>query len=54
MNNSNNLYRDIAISILVVCGVLGFMSGEFIISTALFGVSSLLSNLNFESESLHS
>ena len=48
MNTSNNLYRDIATGIFFMIGVFGFMSGEFVISTALFGVASISSNLDFD------
>ncbi|MDD1620975.1 MAG: hypothetical protein LUQ11_05800 [Methylococcaceae bacterium] len=47
MNKSSNLYRDIVSGLLFVTGVFSFMSGEFVISTLLFGVSSLTSNLEF-------
>jgi hypothetical protein len=48
MNTSNNLYRDIATGLLVTIGVFGFMSGEFVISTMLFGAASLSSNLDLD------
>lgn len=47
MNKSNNLYRDIATGVLFTSGVLGFMSGEFIISTMLFGIATISSNIDF-------
>lgn len=47
MNKSSNLYRDIVSGLLFVTGVFSFMSGEFVISTLLFGASSLSSNLEF-------
>jgi hypothetical protein len=47
MNKSNNLYKDILTGLFFVTGVFSFMSGDFIISTLLFGVSSLTSNLEF-------
>ncbi|QPK65342.1 hypothetical protein IVG45_10610 [Methylomonas sp. LL1] len=48
MNTSNNLYRDIATGLFFTIGVFGFMSGEFMISTLLFGAASLSSNLNLD------
>jgi hypothetical protein len=48
MNLSNNLYRDIATGLLLTTGVFGFMSGEFVISTMLFGAASLSSNLDLD------
>jgi hypothetical protein len=47
MHKSRNLYRDIVIGLSFVVGVFGFMSGEFIISTLLFGFSSLVSHFDF-------
>ena len=47
MNKSNNFYKDITVGLFFISGVLGFMSGEFIVSTALFGAASLLSNIHF-------
>ena len=47
MNKSRNLYKDIATGLLFTTGVFGFMSGEFIISTVLFGAATISSNLDF-------
>jgi len=47
MNNSKNLYRDIATGLFFTTGVFGFMSGEFIISTMLFGAATISSNMDF-------
>ncbi len=49
MNKSNNLYRDIVTGLFFTTGVFGFMSGEFIISTMLFGAATISSNLDFNS-----
>ncbi|TCV82606.1 MULTISPECIES: hypothetical protein [Methylomonas] len=46
MNTSKNLYRDLMIGAFFVIGMLSFMSGQFILSTLLFGAASLASNLN--------
>ena len=47
MNKSNNLYRDILTGLFFTTGVFGFMSGEFIISTMLFGAATISSNIDF-------
>jgi hypothetical protein len=47
MHKSKNLYRDIIIGFCFFSGVLGFMSGEFIVSTLLFAFSSFASHLDF-------
>lgn len=47
MNKSNNLYRDIVTGLFFTIGVFGFMSGEFIISTMLFGAATVSSNIDF-------
>lgn len=46
MNSAKDLYRDIMTGLFFVSGVLSFISGQFIISTLLFGAASLSSNLN--------
>jgi hypothetical protein len=48
MNKTNNLYRDIATGLFFTTGVFGFMSGEFIISTLLFGAATIFSNIDFK------
>ena len=47
MNNSINLYKDILIGVFYFSGVIGFMSGEILVSTAMIGTASLLSNFQF-------
>jgi hypothetical protein len=47
MNNSKNLYRDIATGLFFTTGIFGFMSGEFIVSTMLFGAATIFSNMDF-------
>jgi hypothetical protein len=49
MNKSNNLYRDIFTGFAFTAGMFVFMSGEFIISTMLFCVATISSNLDFGS-----
>lgn len=47
MNRSINFYKDIAIGILYLSGVFGFMAGEILVSVAMIGAASLISNFNF-------
>lgn len=42
----NELYKDILIGAVFATGLLGFVSGEFIISSALFAASAVASNIN--------
>ncbi len=46
MNKSINLYKDICTGIFFTVGVFGYMSGEFILSTMLFGAATISSNLD--------
>jgi hypothetical protein len=48
MKNPITLYKDIITGLLFLVGVFGFMSGEFILSTLLFGTASLTSNLDLK------
>lgn len=48
MSKPINLYKDIATGVLFTLGIFGFMSGEFMLSTLLFGSASLTSNLDFK------
>jgi uncharacterized membrane protein YhaH (DUF805 family) len=41
----SNIGKDIAIAILVIIALVGFISGEFIISSTLFAVTTIVSNL---------
>lgn len=41
----NNFQKDILTSLLLITGVLGFISGEFIISTVLFASAAVASNI---------
>jgi hypothetical protein len=45
MNTSKNLYKDVMTGLFFVAGILSFISGQFILSTLLFGAASLSSNL---------
>ncbi|MBT9099985.1 hypothetical protein [Methylovulum psychrotolerans] len=42
----NDFYKDIVIGIVFATGLLGFVSGEFIISSALFATAAVASNVN--------
>jgi len=42
----NTFYKDILTAIVFMIGLLGFFSGEFIISSALFATAAVASNIN--------
>jgi hypothetical protein len=42
----NDFYKDILTGTVFITGLLGFLSGEFIISSALFATSAIASNIN--------
>ncbi|BCG64341.1 MAG: hypothetical protein methR_P2114 [Methyloprofundus sp.] len=42
----NNLMKDILTGLVFLMGLLGFVSGQFIISSALFAVAAIASNVN--------
>ncbi|MGZ4976740.1 MAG: hypothetical protein ACXV8O_06260 [Methylobacter sp.] len=46
-----DLQRDILIGLMFVVGILGFLSGEFIVSTIMFATAAIFSNivLNYRS-----
>jgi hypothetical protein len=41
-----DLYKDITLGLLFLMGILGFVSGEFIISSTLFATEAILSNVH--------
>jgi len=41
-----DFYKDILIAILFIIGLVGFISGEFIISSTLFAAAAVASNVN--------
>lgn len=45
------IQRDILTGIVFVTGVIGFISGEFIISSALFAATTFTSNLSVDAKS---
>ena len=42
----SDFYKDIIIGTIFITGLLGFISGEFIISSTLFATAAIASNLN--------
>ena len=42
----NEFYKDILIGTVFITGLLGFVSGEFIISSTLFATAAIASNVN--------
>jgi CheY-specific phosphatase CheX len=42
----NDLYKDILTGAVFVTGLIGFISGEFIISSTLFATAAVASNVN--------
>jgi hypothetical protein len=47
-----DIQRDILIGLIFVVGILGFLSGEFIVSTIMFATATIFSNI-FLSQRLH-
>ncbi len=41
----NTFYRDVLIGLMFMVGIVGFISGEFIISTVLFASAAIFSNV---------
>ncbi|MDT4332418.1 hypothetical protein ACQE3E_19245 [Methylomonas sp. MED-D] len=50
----SNLQRDILTGLIFVTGLVGFFSGEYIISSALFAASTYASNLGGDDRKNHS
>ncbi len=50
----NDFYKDILIGTIFVIGLLGFISGEFIISSALFASAAIASNVRVNSKRVKS
>lgn len=44
----NNLHKDILTGTMFVIGLVGFLSGEFIISSTLFATAAIASNINWD------
>ncbi|MDO9139970.1 MAG: hypothetical protein Q7U38_06555 [Methylobacter sp.] len=41
----NDFKRDIVIGLMFVVGILGFISGEFVVSTIMFATAAIFSNI---------
>lgn len=41
----SDLYKDIIIGVMFAIGILGFISGEYIVSSTLFAASAIASNV---------
>lgn len=48
MNSKKSKFTDIVTGIFFTSGLFGFMSGEFILSTVLFGAASVFSNVGLQ------
>lgn len=44
--NTSTLFRDVVTATCLLAGLLAFVSGQFILSTLLFGMASITSNLS--------
>ncbi|WP_162853374.1 hypothetical protein [Candidatus Methylobacter oryzae] len=42
----SDFYRDLLTGLLFITGLLGYLCGEFIISSALFAIAAIAGNLN--------
>ncbi len=42
----NDFYRDILTGVVFMTGLIGFLSGEYIISSTLFATAAIASNVN--------
>lgn len=42
----SDFYKDILTGMIFLTGLLGFLSGEYIISSALFATATIVSNVN--------
>ena len=46
----SDFYKDFLIGILFIVGLIGFISGEFIISSTLFATAAIASNVSLNSK----
>ena len=44
----NNFYKDILTGVVFISGLFGFLSGEFIMSSALFATAAVTSNIGVD------
>jgi hypothetical protein len=49
----SDFYKDVLTGIVFVTGVFGFVSGEFIISSALFATAAIASSINMNRKRAH-
>lgn len=42
----NDFYKDVLTGLVFMAGLFGFLSGEFIVSSALFAMAAIASNVN--------
>lgn len=49
----SDFYKDILTGVVFVTGLLGFVSGEFIISSTLFAAAAIASNVNLNRKRAH-
>ncbi len=43
----SDLHKDILVGLLFLTGILGFMGGEFIVSTVIFATAAIFSNIHY-------
>ena len=46
----SDLNKDISVGVLFIIGIFGFMNGSFIVSTVVFAVAAVFSNVSFSPE----
>lgn len=46
----NNLNKDISVSVMFIAGIFSFLNGSFIVSTVVFAMAAVFSNLHFNAE----
>jgi CheY-specific phosphatase CheX len=46
----NSLGRDITVGIMFIVGIFGFLNGSFIVSTIVFAMSAVFSNLHLNAQ----
>ncbi len=46
----SEFYKDVTVAVIFLSGLFGFVSGEFIISSAFFAIAAVASNVNLNSK----
>ena len=46
----NSFSKDITVGIMFIVGIFGFISGSFIVSTVVFAMAAVFSNMRFNAE----